>query len=132
MNLIGSSFQRIGQLEKAKKIFEDIVALDRSNTAALNNLGNTYKSLKDFDSAEKAYKQALEIEPNFANCIQNLTNFATPCSIGKLALFNIKSQQYTSDISKISFVGLFFNFFFLENKKLDTLKLPTFINFLIF
>ena len=74
MNLIGSSFQRIGQLEKAKKIFEDIVALDRSNTAALNNLGNTYKSLKDFDSAEKAYKQALEIEPNFANCIQNFAN----------------------------------------------------------
>ena len=34
MNLTGSSFQRIGQLEKAKKIFEDVIALDNSNIAA--------------------------------------------------------------------------------------------------
>ena len=74
MNLIGSSFQRIGQLEKAKKIFEDVVALDNSNAAALNNLGNTNKLLKDFKSAEEAYKQALKINPNFANCIQNFAN----------------------------------------------------------
>ena len=74
MNLIGSSFQKIGQLEKAKKIFEDIIALDNSNTAALNNLGNTHKLLKDFESAEKSYKQALQIDPNFANSLQNLAN----------------------------------------------------------
>ncbi len=74
MNLIGSSFQKIGQLEKAKKIFEDIIALDNSNTAALNNLGNTQKLLKDFKSAEKSYEQALQIDPNFANCLQNFAN----------------------------------------------------------
>ena len=73
MNLIGSSFQKIGQLEKAKKIFEDVIALDNSNTAALNNLGNTHKLLKDF-TAEKTYKQALQIDPNFANSLQNLAN----------------------------------------------------------
>lgn len=74
MNLIGSSFQKIGQLEKAKKIFEDIIALDNSNTAALNNLGNTHKLLKDFEAAERNYKQALQIDPNFANSLQNLAN----------------------------------------------------------
>ena len=74
MNLIGSSFQKIGQLEKAKKFFEDIIALDNSNTAALNNLGNTHKLLKDFEAAERNYKQALQIDPNFANSLQNLAN----------------------------------------------------------
>ena len=74
MNLIGSSFQRIGQLEKAKKIFEDIISLDHSNTAALSNLGNTYKLLKEYDLAEKNYKQALKINPNFSNCLQNYAN----------------------------------------------------------
>ena len=47
MNLIGSSFQRIGQLEKSKRIFEDIISLDNSNTAAYNNLGNLISCSKN-------------------------------------------------------------------------------------
>ena len=74
MNLVGSCFQRIGQLDKAKKIFEDIVALDKSNISALNNLGNTHKMLKEFDLAEAKYKKALVIDPNFWNCLQNYAN----------------------------------------------------------
>ena len=40
----------------------------------MNNLGNTHKLLKDFETAEKTYKQALQIDPNFANSLQNLAN----------------------------------------------------------
>ena len=46
MNLIGSCFQKINQLGKAKRIFEDIIALDKQNVHALNNLANTLKTLK--------------------------------------------------------------------------------------
>lgn len=74
MNLIGSCFQKIGQIDKAKIIFEDIIALDKTNIAALNNLGNVLKILKDLNLAEETYKEALKINPNFANCLQNYAN----------------------------------------------------------
>ena len=47
---------------------------DLVHAGALNNLGNTHKLLKDFESAKQAYKQALQIDPNFANSLQNLAN----------------------------------------------------------
>ena len=74
MNLIGSSFQKINELEKAKKIFEDIISIEPSNIAAYNNLANTLKTLKDLKSAEINYKKALEIDPNFSNALQNYAN----------------------------------------------------------
>jgi tetratricopeptide (TPR) repeat protein len=74
MNLIGSSFQKINDLEKAKKIFEDIISIDPSNVAAYNNLGNTLKTLKDFKAAEINYKKALQINPSFSNALQNYAN----------------------------------------------------------
>tara|TARA_B100001063_G_scaffold70843_1_gene64933 strand:+ start:941 stop:2500 length:1560 start_codon:yes stop_codon:yes gene_type:complete len=74
MNLVGSCFQKIGYLERAKKIFEDVIALDSSNTAALNNLGNTYKKLKNYKSAEETYKKTLQIDPKFSNTLLNYGN----------------------------------------------------------
>tara|TARA_B100001121_G_scaffold218973_1_gene192266 strand:- start:8384 stop:9940 length:1557 start_codon:yes stop_codon:yes gene_type:complete len=74
MNLIGSCFQKIGDLDRAKRIFEDIIAMDNKNIAAYNNLGNTLKNLKDFNGAEKNYKNALKIDSNYSNTLQNYAN----------------------------------------------------------
>ena len=52
MNLIGSCFEKINQIQKAKKIFQDIIALDIKNIHAMNNLANIHKKLKEFISRE--------------------------------------------------------------------------------
>ena len=72
MNLIGSCFQKINQLQKAKRIFEDIIALDRQNVHALNNLANTLKTLKNYKLAEEKYTKAIEINPKFFDTYNNL------------------------------------------------------------
>ena len=74
MNLVGSCFQKLGELEKAKKIFEDIISLHPKNIAAFNNLGNTLKSLKLYNEAEKNYIKALNINEKYPNTLQNLAN----------------------------------------------------------
>ncbi len=74
MNLIGSCFQKINQLQKAKRIFEDIIALDRQNVHALNNLANTLKTLKNYKLAEEKYTKAIEINPKFSQAFQNFAN----------------------------------------------------------
>ena len=74
MNLIGSCFQKINQLGKAKRIFEDIIALDKQNVHALNNLANTLKTLKNYKLAEEKYNKAIEIDPKFSQALQNFAN----------------------------------------------------------
>ena len=74
MNLIGSCFQKIGEYEKAIKIFEDNIAINPKNIDAMNNLGNTLKLIDDYEKAEETYLKALNINPNFSLCLQNLAN----------------------------------------------------------
>ena len=70
-NLMGSSFQRLGDQETAKKIFLNILHIDKKNIHAMNNLGNTHKILNEFSLAEKYYTQILEINPNFTSALVN-------------------------------------------------------------
>ena len=44
---------RIGNFEKSIKIFLHIIDLDHKNTAAYNNLGNAFKSIKNYTEAKK-------------------------------------------------------------------------------
>jgi tetratricopeptide (TPR) repeat protein len=74
MNLIGSCFEKINQIQKAKKIFQDIIALDIKNIHAMNNLANIHKKLKEFNEAEKLYKKTLELNANFSSALQNYAN----------------------------------------------------------
>jgi Tfp pilus assembly protein PilF len=71
LNLIGSSFQNLGNLDSAQKIFKNILEIDNKNISALNNLGNVYKNLKDYSSAEENYKKAIILDPTFINALVN-------------------------------------------------------------
>jgi tetratricopeptide (TPR) repeat protein len=70
-NLLGSCFQKIGDLNQAKKIFLHILKKEKNNIPAMNNLANTYKGLKEYDNAEKYYNNILEINPNYINALVN-------------------------------------------------------------
>ena len=71
LNLLGSSYHRLGNLNTAKKVFSRVIALDNKNCAALNNLANAHKDLNENKSAEELYIKVLKINPNYINTINN-------------------------------------------------------------
>ena len=70
-NLLGSCFQKLGQLGKAKEVFLKSTQLDKNNFSAFNNLGNTLKRLGEFKLSENYFKIALKINPNHIDTIIN-------------------------------------------------------------
>ena len=60
MNLMGSAFQNINELDYAKETFLRITKIDPKNISAYNNLGNVLKNQKNYSSAFEYYFKALE------------------------------------------------------------------------
>jgi tetratricopeptide (TPR) repeat protein len=58
--------------EKAKKIFERIIALSPNNYRAYYNLGITYFNLGQIENARSSYETALKIKPDYKYCYYNL------------------------------------------------------------
>ena len=56
----------------AKKYYEKALELWPKYEHAMNNLGNIYKNLRQWDQAEDLFHQALEISPTFAASWMNL------------------------------------------------------------
>ncbi len=73
LNLLGSSYQKIGNYETAKKNFLQVLSTQPGNLAAMNNLANIYKDTFRFQEAEQHYKKILKINPKY---IMGLTNYA--------------------------------------------------------
>ena len=71
LNLLGSSYHRLGDLNTAKKVFSRAIAVDNNSCAALNNLANVYKDLNENKLAEELYIKILKINPNYINTINN-------------------------------------------------------------
>lgn len=61
--------------ELARKSYRQTIELDRTSDLALralNNLGAVSFVLRDIDTAEKAYRRAIELNPNYADALVNL------------------------------------------------------------
>ncbi len=74
LNLLGSSYQKLGNFETAKKNFLQVLSVDTGNLAAMNNLANTYKDTLEFKKSEDYYKKILKINPNYIMAITNYAN----------------------------------------------------------
>lgn len=74
MNLMGSAFQNINELDYARETFLRITKIDPKNISAYNNLGNVLKNQKNYSSAFEYYFKALELNPNYSKTILNLGN----------------------------------------------------------
>ena len=90
INLIGSSYQNLGDHKTAIKTFLHILNLDNKNIAAYNNLGNVFKNMKNFEEAKTNYEKALEINPNFVNARTNYGNLFFELNNYEAAITNLK------------------------------------------
>ena len=66
---LGIAYRKQEQLAKAKEHYQAAINIDvfpALKLGAYNNLGNLFKDEGDLQAAEKAYKAALKIYPNFA------------------------------------------------------------------
>lgn len=63
-----------GDTQEAKKFYEKELALNENDAQLLNNLGNVYRDLEEYDSAVDTYKKALKIDPKATNTYHNLCN----------------------------------------------------------
>ena len=54
-NLLGVSYQNIGEFNKAKENFIEGLKRDMNNIAMMNNLAMSYKNLLKYDEAENLY-----------------------------------------------------------------------------
>ena len=73
-NLVGSSYQNIGEYIQAKKKFKDGIKLDPKNLALINNLGLSYKNLLEYNYAEELFLKIISINKNYVNAYINLGN----------------------------------------------------------
>ena len=65
------SYHKIGQLDKAKEIYLELLKENSNSTTILNLLGVLYLKQQKYDEAEKFIKKAMELEPN-TNTAYNL------------------------------------------------------------
>jgi len=70
----GVALYATGDLEGAKKQYEEAAKLDNKDAVILNNLGNTYRDLGQIDKAIETYKKSIELSPKSLNTYANLAN----------------------------------------------------------
>jgi tetratricopeptide (TPR) repeat protein len=73
INKIGIAYHQLGELEKAKKSYEQAVKLKPDYGEAHNNLGAIYYSQKSYRKAVNTYKKALRYSPDSASIHMNLS-----------------------------------------------------------
>ncbi len=73
-NLLGSSYQNVGEHLKARDVFINGLKLDSENIAIKNNLATCYKYLLQYENSENLYKKIIEINPKYVNAYVNLGN----------------------------------------------------------
>src|SRR5262245_48577523 len=62
-NLLGSIYDRMGQLDDAIRCYLRAIELDPGVAAPFNNLGIAYLRKNDVDRAIQAFRRALQVEP---------------------------------------------------------------------
>jgi tetratricopeptide (TPR) repeat protein len=71
-NKMGIAYHQLGELDTAKRHYEQAIGLDSKYAEAINNLGAIYYAKRDYKKAEREYRKALRISPNSASIHSNL------------------------------------------------------------
>ncbi len=73
-NLLGSSYQNIGDYVNAENIFTEGLKLDPRNIPLKNNLAMIYKNLLIYEKSEKLFREIIKENKNYINAYVNLGN----------------------------------------------------------
>ena len=73
-NLLGLSYQGIGQNSRAKDVFIEALKYNPKNVSLKNNLAKSYNNLLQYQLAEKLYNEIIETNPNYPIAYLNLGN----------------------------------------------------------
>jgi len=71
-NLLGLTYQQLGNYDNAQKNFLNALKVNPNNMSAINNLGNNYKYKYNFKEAENYLKKALDKNPKYIPALINL------------------------------------------------------------
>ena len=71
-NLLGLTYQQLGNYSDAQKKFLRALQVNSNNMSAINNLGNNYKYQNNFEEAENYLKKALDKNPKYIPALINL------------------------------------------------------------
>jgi tetratricopeptide (TPR) repeat protein len=74
IHLLAFVQSKLGKKEAALRNYDRAVALQPTNSEALNNRGNTLKQLNRFDEAIASYDRALAVNPLYAEALNNRGN----------------------------------------------------------
>jgi len=70
----GVALYATGDIEGAKKQYEEAAKLDDKDAVVLNNLANAYRDLGQVDKAVDTYKKSIRLNPKSLNAYANLAN----------------------------------------------------------
>ncbi len=85
-NFAGVSCQGIKNFSKSIMYLKKAIEIDSKNISYMNNLANSYASLRKYENAEKIYKNALSIDQNNKVILGNYANFKRRVSNYSLAI----------------------------------------------
>ena len=74
MNIIGLSYNGLGDHENAKKIFSKILNINPNNLDAKNNYATTLKYLSEIDEAEEIFESIIDEDQRNVHALNNLAN----------------------------------------------------------
>ena len=86
-NVLALAHKRLGDYEKALRIFETLLVKNPNNTLFLGNLGNIYLEIGKLDNAETCFLKCVEIDPKDVNFALNLGNLYSTRTKFDQALF---------------------------------------------
>jgi tetratricopeptide (TPR) repeat protein len=72
LNKIGIAWHNLGEMNLARKSYEQAIKVDKKYAEAINNVGTVYYAQKKYRTAINRYKRAIEIAPDKASFWSNL------------------------------------------------------------
>lgn len=95
---LASSYQAVGDFEKALSIYDDILQRDQSNQSVFSARGHALKTVGHTDQAIESYRQAYKVAPSYGDAYWSLANLKTyQFSEGEIG--EMREQQSLSSTS---------------------------------